>query len=376
MADKPDYYEVLEVGRDADADALKKAYRKQALRYHPDRNPDDPAAEERFKQVNEAYAVLSDPDKRRMYDQYGHEAPGGFGGNPFQGGINPDDLRDMFGGDLFEQLFGAFFRRSPVRHGRDVQVELEVTLEQVAAGGETELSFERHGQCKTCDGGGSRPGSRPAKCSTCGGLGQVRVARGFLSMVQACPTCRGDGFEITDPCASCNGRGTVAEQVTLTLPIPPGIATGHKLRLDGEGHAGRQGGMGGDLYVVVSVAEHPFFEREGDDLVCEVPISFPQAALGGSIEVPTLGGKARVKVPAGTQSGKTLRLRGKGLPTVRGRGTGDQLVRLHVETPSRLTDRQVELLEEFERISADEAGREPPEPRRKSFLDKLKELFD
>ncbi len=377
MSEKPDYYDLLGVDRDVDADALKKAYRKQALRFHPDRNPDDPEAEERFKQVNEAYAVLSDAEKRRLYDQYGHEAPGGFGGNPFQGGgINPDDLRDMFGGDLFEQLFGAFFRRSPVRHGRDVQVPLEVTLEQVAEGGDAELIFHRQGQCKTCSGSGSRPGTQPERCETCGGLGQVRVARGFLSMVQSCPTCRGDGVQITDPCESCHGHGMLDEEVSITLPIPPGIATGHKLRLDGEGHAGRRGGMGGDLYVVVQVGEHPFFERSGDDLVCEVPIGFPQAALGGTIEVPTLGGKARVKVPAGTQSGKTLRLRGKGLPGVRGRGTGDQLVKLQVETPSRLTDRQKELLEEFERISFEEAGKEPPEPRRKSFLDKLKELFD
>ena len=377
MADKADYYELLDIDRDADADALKKAFRKKALKFHPDRNPDDPSAEERFKQVNEAYAVLSDPQKRQLYDQYGHEAPGGLGGNPFtSGGMNPDDLRDMFGGDLFEQLFGSFFRRSPVRHGRDVQVDLEVTLEQVAEGGETELSFERRGRCGTCTGSGSRPGTQPIKCGTCAGLGQVRVARGFLSMVQTCPSCRGEGRQITDPCGPCGGRGMVPEEVTITLPIPKGIATGHKLRLDGEGHGGRQGGMAGDLYVVVHVAEHPFFEREGDDLVCEVPISFPEAAMGGTIEVPTLGGKARVKVPASTQSAKTLRLRGKGLPGVRGRSTGDQLVRLHVETPQRLTDRQRELLEEFERISAEQAGEEPPEPRRRSFLDKLKELFD
>ena len=377
MSDKADYYELLGVARDVDPDALKKAYRKQALRFHPDRNPDDPEAEERFKQVNEAYAVLSDAEKRKLYDQYGHDAPGGFGGNPFQGGgINPEDLRDMFGGDLFEQLFGAFFRRSPVRHGRDVQVPLEVTLEQVAEGGDVDLVFHRKGRCKTCSGSGSRPGTRPARCDTCGGLGQVRVARGFLSMVQTCPACNGDGYVVTDPCESCHGQGMVDEEVAITLPIPKGIATGHKLRLDGEGHAGKKGGMAGDLYVVVQVAEHPFFERSGDDLVCEVPISFPQATLGGTIEVPTLGGKARVKVPAGTQSGKTLRLRGKGLPGVRGRTTGDQLVKLQVETPSRVTDRQKELLEEFERISFEEAGKEPPEPRRKSFLDKLKELFD
>lgn len=377
MSDKPDYYELLGVPRDADADALKKAYRKQALRYHPDRNPDDPAAEDTFKQVNEAYAVLSDPQKRAMYDQYGHQAPGGLGGNPFGGGgINPDDLRDMFGGDLFEQLFGSFFRKSPVRHGRDVQIELEVTLAQVADGGETEVNFTRRGHCQTCDGTGSRPGTTPIKCTTCAGLGQVRIARGFLSMVQVCPSCRGEGRQITDPCLDCRGEGTRAEEATLRVPIPAGIATGHKLRLDGEGHAGRQGGMAGDLYVLITVADHAFFEREGDDLVCEVPISFAEAALGGSVEVPTLAGKAKVKIPPGTQSGKVLRLRGKGLPSVRGQVRGDQLVRLQIETPTRLTDRQRDLLAEFEQISAAESGREPPEPRRKSFFDKLKELFD
>lgn len=377
LSDKPDYYELLGVARDVDADALKKAYRKQALKYHPDRNPDDPAAEETFKQINEAYAVLQDPQKRALYDQYGHQGVGNLGGNPFGGGgINPDDLRDMFGGDLFEQLFGSFFRKSPVRHGRDVQAELEVTLTQVSTGGEAEVVVQRRGHCKTCDGSGSRPGTQPVRCATCAGLGQVRIARGFLSMVQSCPACHGEGRQITDPCPDCRGEGTRPEEVTLRVPIPQGIATGHKLRLDGEGHAGRQGGMAGDLYVLIRVADHPFFERDGDDLVCEVPISFPEAALGGSVEVPTLDGKAKVKVPAGTQSGKVLRLRGKGLPSVRGHVRGDQLVRLQIETPTRLTDRQRELLEEFEAISAAESGREPPEPRRKSFFDKLKELFD
>lgn len=375
---KPDYYELLDVECDVEADTLKKAYRKAALRHHPDRNPDDPTAEETFKQLNEAYAVLSDPNKRAAYDRFGHAGVEGVGGgNPFGGGgINPDDLRDMFGGDLFEQLFGAFFRKSPTAHGRDIETRLEVTLEQVANGGEAQITYPRQRECDTCDGSGARPGTQPTRCPTCAGLGQVRVARGFLSMVQRCPSCRGDGTQIEDPCADCNGRGTRADEVTLTAPIPTGIATGHRLRLDGEGHAGRRGGMPGDLYVHIEVADHPFFEREGDDLVCEVPISFPEAALGGQIEVPTLGGKARVKVPAGTQSGKTLRLRGKGLPSVRGHATGDQLVRLHIETPTRLTARQRELLTEFEQISAAEAGKEPPEPRRKSFLDKLKDLFD
>lgn len=380
MAEKPDYYTLLDVPRDADAAALKKAFRKRAMEVHPDRNQ-SPGAEDQFKLVNEAYAVLSNPESRARYDQFGHEGPGRV--DPFSGGaggINPDDLRDMFGGDLFEQFFGGFFRnatRSGARHGRDITVDLELSLEDVAKGGEKTVEFRRPGPCTTCSGSGARPGSAPQTCGTCGGAGRVRVQHGFIAMVQGCPHCGGQGKVVTDPCGSCRGSGLTEEQVTIKAPLPAGLETGHKLRLDGEGAHGKQGGLPGDLYLRIKVKEHPFFTRKDADLVCEVPISFVQAALGASVEVPTLEGKAQVKVPAGTQSGKTLRLRNRGLPLVGTRGHGDQLVRLQVETPVHLTSRQKELLEEFERIAAAERGDgEHAEPRRRSFLDKLKAVFE
>ena len=374
MTNKADYYDLLDVGREADADALKKAFRKKALQFHPDRNS-DPAAEDQFKAVNEAYAVLSDPEQRARYDRFGHEAPGGFGGGPGPFGFDPDSVRDVFGGDLFEQLFGAFFRGGNARHGRDVSAGMTVTLEEVAHGADKPLSFARRGVCAICGGDGARPGTRPVRCATCAGVGQVRLRQGFFSMVQPCPDCRGEGTVIASPCEGCRGVGETPQQVTMQIPVPPGIATGHKLRLDGEGHAGRRGGAPGDLYVLIEVEPHAFFERRDDDLVCEVPISFPQAALGATVEVPTLEGKAKVKVPPGTQSGKTLRLRGRGLPAVRGRATGDQLVRLQIETPTHLDAEQRELLERLEATLHGEDGEGTPS-RRRSFLDKLKELFD
>ncbi len=375
MSEKQDYYDLLGVARDADAETLKKAFRKKAMQLHPDRNA-DPDAEEQFKAVNEAYAVLSDPEKRARYDRFGHDAPGGFGGGQGPFGFDPDSVRDVFGGDLFEQLFGAFFRGGRARHGRDLQVPMTVTLDEVARGGDRAVTFTRRGVCDTCAGSGAAPGTRPVRCDTCAGMGQVRVRAGFVAMLQACPDCRGQGTRIATPCGACRGTGQVSEEVTLKVPVPPGIATGHKLRLDGEGHAGQDAGTAGDLYVQIEVEPHPFFERRGDDLVCEVPISFPQAALGATIEVPTLDGKARVKVPSGTQSGKTLRLRGKGLPPVRGRGAGDQLVKLQIETPQTLTAKQRELLEAFEDTLEADEGAEGAAPRRKGFLEKLKELFD
>lgn len=376
MAQKQDYYELLGVARDADGETLKKAFRKLAIQYHPDRN-NAADAEEKFKAINEAYAVLSNPEKRAQYDRFGHDAPG-VAGDPFAGGFgfDPENLRDIFGGDLFEDLFGALFRRSRVRHGRDILVDLSVTLEEVAAGAQKSVGFHRRASCQRCGGSGARAGTAPQRCPTCAGMGQVRVARGFIAMVQACPQCSGEGSIVVEPCDACTGRGTVVEQVELKVPIPEGVATGHKLRLDGEGHQGRGGGQAGDLYVRITVEAHAFFERQGDDLVCEVPITFPQAALGATVEVPTLDGKARVKVPPGTQSGKALRLRGKGLPSVQHRGRGDQMVRLHIETPTALTARQRELLEEFERLSESDVAGEPIQPQRKSFLDKLKQLFE
>lgn len=361
---KRDYYEVLGVPRDVDAAALKKAFRRLAIQFHPDRN-DAPEAEDRFKEINEAYAVLSDPEKRARYDRFGHDAPGG---SPF-GGAGFD------ASSIFEQIFGGFGggRGGGARHGDDVRERLSVTLEEVAQGVEKDVTFRRPTQCGYCDGTGAHPDHPPVTCRTCGGVGRVRV-NSFLPLVQACPTCGGTGKTIKVKCPKCTG-GLIKEEVTVTVPVPAGIATGHTLRLDGEGGHPRQGGFPGDLYLDIQVEPHALFTRNGDDLVCEVPITFPQAALGTQLTVPTLDGKARVKVPAGTQSGKTLRLRGKGLPPVQGRGMGDQLVRLQIETPAHLTARQTELLEEFERISEETEGK-PAQPKRKSFLDAIKDLFD
>lgn len=377
MSDKQDYYALLGVPRDVSPADLKKAYRKLALKYHPDRNPEDPRAEEHFKALGEAYAVLSDPERRKMYDTYGHEASDRM--NPFgQGGFNmdPNDMRSVFG-DLFDEIFGSFFRRSPTRHGRDIRHLLTITLEEAASGVEKTVEVQRAAACNSCKGSGSDPdGAPPRACPTCRGMGQVRVSRGFVAMVQSCPDCEGMGKQIVDPCPVCSGSGLRRELHSLTLPIPAGVESGVKLRVDGEGEEGRDGGMAGDLYVEIEVEAHPFFERQGTDLLCEVPISFPQAALGAQIEVPTLDGKVKVKVPSGTQSGRILRLRGKGIKQMRGRGAGDQLVRLHVETPTQLSSRQKALLEEFEALSHDGESPSEGQPRRKGFLDKLKEFFD
>lgn len=367
MASKLDYYSVLGVKRGADAATLKKAFRALALKFHPDKNP-APEAEERFKLINEAYAVLSDPQKRTAYDRFGHSEPGG---GPFTGGdgVPPSDLRDIFGGDLFEELFGAFFRRSPARHGRDISAVLHLSLNEIARGTTKTVSVKRSAPCATCVGEGTQ--TKSEACATCSGMGQVRVQRGYISMVQVCPDCNGEGRTGAEPCPHCKGRGARDEQVTLSVQVPAGIEGGHKLRLDGEGEPGRRGGQAGDLYVHLRIDPHPFFEQDGVDLHAEVPISFPQACLGAQIEIPTLDGKVRLKVPAGTQSGKRLRLRGKGLP--QGNSHGDLFVRLLVETPQTLTERQRVILAEFEGISQ---GKATAQPQQRSFLDKLKEFFD
>lgn len=372
LSDKRDYYEILSVSRDADEAELKKAFRKLALKYHPDRNPSSDA-DAKFKEVNEAYAVLSDPDKRAAYDRFGHAADG-MGGDPFSGGFRQEDFRDIFGGDVFEQLFGQFFRRSPTRHGRDLQVNLSVSLETVANGGDYSVTYRRKAPCQTCSGSGCKPGTQPVRCMTCQGMGQVRVNRGFFSLAQSCPDCGGSGQQIPDPCRSCHGEGLAAQEVTLEVPVPRGIATGQKLQLHGEGHHGLHGGQAGDLFVAIEVEAHPFFRRDDANLICEVPISFAQATLGTTIDVPTLSGRAKVKVPPGTQSGKTLRLRGKGLPHVGSTASGDQHIKLQVETPTKLNAEQREYLERFDAVFGTTHG--ASEPRRSSFLEKLREFFD
>jgi molecular chaperone DnaJ len=372
MASKADYYELLGVSRNASAEELKKAYRKAALRYHPDRNPGDKAAEEKFKELSEAYQVLADPEKRALYDRYGHAA---FeqGGTGFAGGFDfSTSFEDIFG-DIFGDFFGSGAGRSGrrrSRRGEDLSYNLEVSFEEAAFGAEKTISVPRMTVCSACQGKGAKPGTAPQTCPTCRGSGQVRFQQGFFTIARTCTQCGGQGMIITDPCTTCRGTGTVRKTSTLQVKIPAGVDTGARLKLRGEGEASPTGGPPGDLYVLIRVREHPLFERHNNEVICEIPISFPQAALGAEIEVPTLEGKIKMKVPAGTQSGNVFRLRGKGIPDLRGGGRGDQLVRVVVETPRKLTPRQRELLEEFARLDGEDVH-----PMSKGFFEKVKELF-
>lgn len=370
MATKADYYELLGVSRNATEEEIKKAYRKAALRYHPDRNPGDKAAEEKFKELSEAYQVLSDPEKRAQYDRYGHAAfeqgGAGFNGFDFTG-----NFEDIFG-DIFGDFFGVGGRgRRRAQRGEDLSYNLEISFEEAAFGTEKTISVPRTIVCEICQGSGAKPGTAPKTCATCRGSGQVRFQQGFFTVARTCNRCGGHGQVITDPCPTCRGTGTVRKASTLQVKIPAGVDTGARLKLRGEGEVGPAGGVPGDLYVLIRVREHPLFERQHNDVVCEIPISFPQAALGTEIEVPTLEGKIKMKIPPGTQSGNVFRLRGKGIPDLRGGGRGDQLVRVVVEVPRKLTARQRELLEEFARLD----GEEDVHPMTKSFFDKVKELF-
>lgn len=371
---KRDYYEVLGVERQAKAEELKKAYRKLALQYHPDRNS-DPESEEKFKEATEAYEVLSDPRKREAYDRFGHQGvQGGFGG-----GMNPEafsDFTDIFGdfSDFFESFFGGGGRRprrgSGATRGEDLRYDLELTLEEVAQGIEKTVEIPRHEACETCDGSGCAPGASPTTCGTCNGLGQVRFSQGFFSVSRPCPRCGGRGSQIDNPCISCTGSGRTLKRKKLSVKIPAGAETGLRLKVTGEGERGMRGGPPGDLYIFITVKPHELFERDGDDIICDVPFSFTQAGLGAEIEVPTLFGKAKMKIPAGTQTHKMFRLRGKGLPNLRHHGQGDQFVRVVVETPTKLTARQKELLEEFAKISGEQHN-----PISQGFFDKVKDLF-
>lgn len=369
---KRDYYDVLGVARSATDEELKKSYRKLALQYHPDRNPDDPDAEEKFKEASEAYAVLADPEKRRQYDRFGFEGvgaggPGGFPGADFAA------FGDLFN-DLFGDLFGARMggrRSGRGQRGADLRYTHEIELADVAAGVETSLSIPRMMRCEPCGGSGARPGTEPETCTRCNGSGQAIFQQGLFRITRPCDACRGEGRVVRDPCKSCRGSGRSEGERSIKVRIPPGVEDGMRLRVAGEGEAGIAGGPPGDLYVVIRVAPHPLFVREGSDLICEVPIPFVQAALGAEIEVPTLEGKVVLRVAEGTQTGKLLRLRGKGLPTVQGGPRGDQLVRLFVEVPTRLTGRQRELLERFAEATSTEVS-----PVTKGFLDKLRDLFD
>jgi molecular chaperone DnaJ len=376
MATKRDYYEVLGVNKDADEEAIKKAYRRLAMKHHPDRNAGDKAAEEKFKEAKEAYEMLSDEQKRAAYDRYGHAgvdpsaAAGAAGGAGF--GSFADAFGDIFG-DIFGQQRGGG-GRSSVYRGADLRYNLEITLEQAARGTETKIRIPTQLACETCNGTGAKPGSKPVTCTTCQGHGQVRMQQGFFSIQQTCPKCHGTGKIIPDPCNTCHGAGRIKHHKTLSVKIPAGVDEGDRIRLAGEGEAGVNGGPAGDLYVQMQVKPHPVFQRDGDHLHCEMPVSFTTAALGGDISIPTLDGTATLKIPAETQSGKVFRLRGKGIKGVRSQQTGDLHCHVVVETPVNLTERQRELLKEFESISANDRQRH--NPRAKSWFDKVKEFFE
>ncbi|GIK86506.1 MAG: chaperone protein DnaJ [Betaproteobacteria bacterium] len=372
---KRDYYTVLGVSRDASEEDLKKAYRKLAMKHHPDRNPDDKSAEEKFKEAKEAYEVLADPRKRAAYDQFGHAGVDGMGG---RGGAGPEGFggfADAFG-DIFGEIFGqgrGAARGSGMFRGADLRYNLDLTLEEAAFGTDAKIRIPTLEQCGTCHGSGARPGTHPKTCTTCGGRGEVRVSQGFFSIQQTCPTCHGGGKVVSDPCHACEGAGRVRKHKTLSVKIPPGVDQDDRIRLAGEGEAGVNGGPAGDLYVVVQIKPHAVFQREGADLHCEMPISFATAALGGEIEIPTLDGQAKIKIPAETQTGQVFRLRNKGIRPVRGSVTGDLYCHVAVETPVKLTARQKELLREFESISQTDPAAHTP--RSKGFFDKVKEFF-
>jgi molecular chaperone DnaJ len=369
---KRDYYEVLGVNRDASEEDLKKAYRKLAMKHHPDRNPDNPKAEELFKEAKEAYEVLTDPAKRSAYDQYGHAGVDPHSGMGAAGGAGFGSFADAFG-DIFGDIFGGGRGRSSVYRGADLRYNLEITLEEAAHGTETRIRIPTMQECETCHGSGAKPGTQPTTCATCGGHGQVRMTQGFFSIQQTCPKCHGSGKVVQNPCATCNGAGRVKHQKTLSVKIPVGVDEGDRIRLSGEGEAGVNGGPSGDLYVVIHIKPHEVFTREGNDLHCEMPVSFTKAALGGEIEIPTLDGYAKIKVPAETQSGKVFRLRGKGIKGVRSQAFGDLLCHVVVETPVNLTSRQKELLEELEQIIERDSGRH--NPRAKGWMDRVREFF-
>lgn len=371
---KKDFYDILGVNRDASDDEIKKAYRKLAMKYHPDRNPDSKEAEDKFKEAKEAYEILSDSQKRAAYDQYGHagvDQQAGMGGGGFGAGGFSDAFSDIFG-----DIFGGGGRgggRSNVYRGADLRYNLEITLEEAARGVEKQIKIPSHDECDTCHGTGAKPGTESKTCHTCGGHGQVRVSQGFFSIQQTCPTCHGSGKYIPDPCRKCHGTGRVQTTKTLAVKIPAGVDEGDRIRLSGEGEAGVNGGPPGDLYVVIHIKAHSVFQREGNDLHCEMPISFATAALGGEIEIPTLDGKARISIPAGSQTGQVFRLRGKGIKGVRSSLTGDLMCHIVIETPVNLTSRQKELLKEFDEIGRGESDKQ--NPRAKSFMDKVKDFF-
>lgn len=373
-----DYYEVLGVSRDASPDEIRKAYRKLAHQYHPDKTGGDKDAEEKLKEINAAYDTLKNPEKRAQYDRFGPEAAqygaggGGFGG--FSGFGGPGGFESAFD-DIFDMFFGreggpGGGRRRTATPGNDLEYPLKVTLWEAATGTKKKISFNRMETCSTCTGSGAEPGSTPEACNSCRGAGQVRVSQGFFSITRTCPKCKGAGRVVTNPCRDCSGRGTVKSKRELSVDLPPGVDTGSRLRIPGEGEPGMGGGPRGDLYVLVEVEPDEIFSREGNDIICEVPVSFPQAALGTTVRVPSLNGEAELKVPAGTQSGTMFRLRGLGMPDIRGYAHGDQLVKVVVETPTKLSREQKDMLQRFEELSDERSY-----PKYRRFMDTLKKSF-
>src|SRR5580698_5256494 len=368
---KVDFYEVLQVSRDASDQELKASYRKLAMQHHPDRNPNNPEAEEQFKACSEAYQVLSDPEKRAAYDRYGHAAFQGGGpsaGSPFGGA---QDLGDIFG-DLFGEMFnmGGSRRASRVQRGRDLRYDLTLEFEQAVFGVEKEISIRRLEACDDCHGTGSANGKAPTGCTQCAGRGQVRFQQGFFSVAKTCTRCNGTGTMITDPCISCRGEGLQPKKHDILVKVPAGVEQDTRIRYQGEGEAGRFGGPAGDLYVVLSVKPHKFFERDGDDLHCVMPISFPQAALGTELEIETLEGAASIKVPEGTQSGRTVKLKGKGVPHLNSHGKGDLIVEIRVQTPAKLSKQQKDLLRQLGETMVVENT-----PTSRGLFEKVKEMF-
>ena len=375
-----DYYEILGVGRDVDDAALKSAFRKLAMEHHPDRNAGNPDSESKFKEINEAYSILSDAQKRAAYDRFGHAGVNGQGGGPGAGGFS--DVNDIFSevfGDVFGDMFGGRQRRTGPSRGQDLRYDLEISLEQAYAGSEVEIVVPASMTCESCEGSGAKPGTSPTVCGTCGGAGRVRASQGFFSIERACPRCGGAGRVIADPCASCRGHGQVRKERTLQVRIPAGVDDGARIRLAGEGDAGARGGPRGDLYIFLSVKPHELFDRDGLDLLCTVPVPMTVAVLGGEIDAPCLMGgencdgacKIPVKVPEGAQTGKTVRLKGKGMPSLRSRERGDLVVELFVETPAKLNAQQKALMREFADLCGDQQH-----PKSANFLGKAKRFWE
>ena len=373
---KRDYYEVLGVAKDADENAIKRAYRKLAMKYHPDRNPNDKEAAEKFREVTEAYEVLTDDNKRARYNQYGHagvdEQMQDFWG---RGGAQDShafrDFGDMFG-DVFGDMFGFGGDGGRSTRGADLRYNLNLTLEEAASGREVELKIPRHESCGTCNGSGARPGTNPVPCSSCGGHGQVQMQQGFFAVRRTCPACHGTGKRIESPCVACGGNGRIKVTKKLNVKVPAGVYDGAQVRVVGEGECGQKGSSAGDLYIVIALKEHSIFERDGADLYCTMPITFPQATLGAQVDAPTLNGKVTIKIPAGTEAGRTFRLRSHGVPDVRASGRkGDLYVRVQIAVPKKMSHKQEELLRQFANETGDELY-----PERSSFLGKVKEFWD